>query len=183
MMPTTMLDTFRDNFYRFLPKINEKDLVYLRNSIMDWKVNGLNEGFDFINPNEKIINEAKDYAYNLLKENMVEFTEEEIDRYYSHDKYRVFNEELWKQDQKIKSKRVQYLGRFNGSLDYTWEPILQELDELMSNYVSSQNYSNVKIVKECNNGAILNSDSEWVDNKLIWSYNITNNILLYDEWV
>jgi len=33
--------------------VNGKDLPYLNGITMDWKRQGLNEGFDFINPNEK----------------------------------------------------------------------------------------------------------------------------------
>jgi iron-sulfur cluster assembly protein len=40
-------------FSEFIVKIYTRDLVYIRGTVMDWKKNGLNEGFDFINPNEK----------------------------------------------------------------------------------------------------------------------------------
>ncbi len=33
--------------------VNGKDLPYLNGLTMDWKRQGLNEGFDFSNPNEK----------------------------------------------------------------------------------------------------------------------------------
>ena len=33
--------------------VNGRDLPYLDGITMDWKREGLNEGFDFINPNEK----------------------------------------------------------------------------------------------------------------------------------
>ena len=33
--------------------VDPKSLVFLDGITMDWKRNGLNEGFDFINPNEK----------------------------------------------------------------------------------------------------------------------------------
>ena len=33
--------------------VDAKSLVYLTGLTMDWVRNGLNEGFDFINPNEK----------------------------------------------------------------------------------------------------------------------------------
>ena len=32
--------------------VNSRDLVYLQGLQMDWKRNGLNEGFEFVNPNE-----------------------------------------------------------------------------------------------------------------------------------
>jgi len=34
-------------------KVNVKDSVYLQGLTMDWVKNGLNEGFDFQNPNER----------------------------------------------------------------------------------------------------------------------------------
>lgn len=37
----------------FVVLIDAKSLVYLNGLTMDWVRNGLNEGFDFINPNEK----------------------------------------------------------------------------------------------------------------------------------
>jgi len=37
----------------FVLLIDAKSLVYLNGLTMDWVRNGLNEGFDFINPNEK----------------------------------------------------------------------------------------------------------------------------------
>lgn len=37
----------------FIVKINVKDSVYLKGLTMDWVRNGLNEGFEFRNPNER----------------------------------------------------------------------------------------------------------------------------------
>ena len=37
----------------FVVLIDAKSIVYLNGLTMDWVRNGLNEGFDFINPNEK----------------------------------------------------------------------------------------------------------------------------------
>jgi len=37
----------------FVILIDAKSLVYLNGLTMDWVRNGLNEGFDFVNPNEK----------------------------------------------------------------------------------------------------------------------------------
>jgi iron-sulfur cluster assembly protein len=37
----------------FVVKINEKHAVYLNGLTMDWVQSGLNEGFEFINPNER----------------------------------------------------------------------------------------------------------------------------------
>jgi iron-sulfur cluster assembly protein len=33
--------------------VNMKDLPYITGTTMDWQSNGLNEGFDFVNPNER----------------------------------------------------------------------------------------------------------------------------------
>jgi len=32
--------------------VDPKSIVYLNNMVMDWTKKGLNEGFDFVNPNE-----------------------------------------------------------------------------------------------------------------------------------
>jgi iron-sulfur cluster assembly protein len=37
----------------FVILIDAKSLVYLNGLTMDWVRNGLNEGFDFVNPNER----------------------------------------------------------------------------------------------------------------------------------
>ena len=37
----------------FIVLVDAKSLVYLNGLTMDWVRNGLNEGFDFINPNER----------------------------------------------------------------------------------------------------------------------------------
>lgn len=37
----------------FVILVDAKSLVYLKGITMDWVRNGLNEGFDFVNPNEK----------------------------------------------------------------------------------------------------------------------------------
>ena len=37
----------------FVVLVSQKDVPYLNGLTMDWVRNGLNEGFDFINPNER----------------------------------------------------------------------------------------------------------------------------------
>ena len=37
----------------FVVLVDAKSLVYLNGLTMDWTRNGLNEGFDFVNPNER----------------------------------------------------------------------------------------------------------------------------------
>lgn len=50
--PTT-LDCAVEEFDTFKIWIEEKHIPYLQGMVMDWKKKGLNEGFDFSNPNEK----------------------------------------------------------------------------------------------------------------------------------
>lgn len=44
-------ETFDSNNVRIF--VDPKSLVYIRNTTVDWKKQGLNEGFEFINPAEK----------------------------------------------------------------------------------------------------------------------------------
>jgi hypothetical protein len=85
--------------------------------------------------------------------------------------------EISKKDKTISVRRVQYLGRFNEKLDEKWNEILLNLDEVMSKCFKDKRYENVKLRKECSNGVILHSDSEFSDNGfLFWTYkNIENN--------
>lgn len=46
-------DYIIQNYHNFELLIEEKHLPYVRDMVMDWKKQGLNEGFDFSNPNEK----------------------------------------------------------------------------------------------------------------------------------
>jgi hypothetical protein len=77
----------------------------------------------------------------------------------------------------IEIRRVQYLGRFNERLSEEWNPTLNRLDLVMTKCVEDKRYENVKLKKECANGVVLHSDSEW--NKfggLQWvQKNIENN--------
>lgn len=76
---------------------------------------------------------------------------------------------LKKKDEKITISRVQYLGRYNSSLNDNWKYPMEKLDEIMQEYVSSDFFDTVKIQKELKNGKILHSDSEWDGDKLVWS--------------
>jgi len=73
--------------------------------------------------------------------------------------------------------RVQYLGRFNERLGEEWNPALSRLDYVMDDCIQDDRYENVKLKKECANGVILHSDSEWNDKgRLKWTHkNIENN--------
>jgi len=81
--------------------------------------------------------------------------------------------------------RVQYLGRFNERLGQEWNTVLSRLDFVMDDCIQDERYENVKLMKECANGVVLHSDSEWNDSgRLVWSqkniessyYTIYNNI-------
>ena len=77
----------------------QKDDEYNKNQSIKHENNN-----NSINTSKNTIKKRKQ-PFNQRELDMgIRFTEEEIDRYYSHDKYRVFNEELYKKDQKIKSK-------------------------------------------------------------------------------
>ena len=84
---------------------------------------------------------------------------------------------LEKKDNKILVSRVQYLGRFNMGLSSEWSNVLSLLDKTMEKCISDKRYSNVKIIKECTNGAVLKSDSDWsIYGRLDWTYkNIEGN--------
>jgi hypothetical protein len=73
--------------------------------------------------------------------------------------------------------RVQHLGRFNERLGEEWNPVLSRLDYVMDDCIQDDRYENVKLKKECANGVILDSDSEWNnEGRLEWTHkNIENN--------
>jgi hypothetical protein len=84
---------------------------------------------------------------------------------------------LHKDEDGIWVNRVQYLGRFNERLSQEWNSALSRLDYVMDDCIRDKRYENVKLKKECANGVILHSDSEWNDKgRLEWAYkNIENN--------
>lgn len=78
---------------------------------------------------------------------------------------------LNKVNDKVEVKRVQSLGRFNYKLDEEWNDVLFKLDEVVLSSVKDKRFETVKITKECKNGVILNSDSEFDHGgKLRWTY-------------
>lgn len=83
--------------------------------------------------------------------------------------YELFKD---KETNKINIDRVQFLGRFNKSLELEWNKALLKLDEIMLSCVRDKRYSNVKISKKCANGILLESDSDWNEEtgKLRWTY-------------
>lgn len=77
-------------------------------------------------------------------------------------------------------ERVQSLGRFNGKLSDEWNGALFSLDEMMLSYINDKNFDTVKIIKECKNGHVFESNSIWSENgKLIWDKQKTNHVRLY----
>jgi hypothetical protein len=82
--------------------------------------------------------------------------------------------------------RVQYLGRFNEKLGQEWNPVLSRLDYVMDDCIQDKRYENVKLMKECANGIVLHSDSEWGENgRLVWTQkNIeSSHYTIYDNVV
>lgn len=84
---------------------------------------------------------------------------------------------LTKKDDVISATRIQSLGKFNQKLEEQWTPILLKLDEQVLSCIRDKRYEPVKLVKKCNNGTILNSDTYWnKEGKLRWVIqNIENN--------
>jgi hypothetical protein len=61
------------------------------------------------------------------------------------------------------------LGKFNQKLDAQWTTVLLKLDQVVLSCVRDERFETVKLTKECNNGAVLNSDTYWNnDGKLRW---------------
>jgi hypothetical protein len=77
----------------------------------------------------------------------------------------------------IHADRVQSLGKFNQKLDEEWTPVLLKLDQQVLSCVRDGRFDTVKLIKECNNGVTLKSDSYWDDiGNLKWTYkNIDND--------
>lgn len=84
---------------------------------------------------------------------------------------------IYKDNGGIWVNRVQYVGRFNERLSNEWDVALHKLDYMMVKCVEDERYENVKLKKECANGVVLYSDSEWNDKgRLEWTHkNIQNN--------
>ena len=80
---------------------------------------------------------------------------------------------------KIKFERIQTLGRFNSSLEESWNNVLKILDTRLNSIIENNFYQNVKLIKECANGVKLESDSEFDTNGYLrWTY---KSIIQY-EW-
>jgi hypothetical protein len=85
-------------------------------------------------------------------------------------------------DKKIKCKRVQSLGKYNGVLSDEWTQWILKLDLKMSYYVNDNRFETVKITKKCNNGTFLESDSYWDENGVIRWANKIDEKTKY-EWI
>jgi hypothetical protein len=77
---------------------------------------------------------------------------------------------ITKQDDKVKIKRIQSLGKFNNKLGEEWNDVLFKLDDVVLSCLKDKRFKTVKIDKECKNGVKFNSDSYWENNELKWSY-------------
>ena len=73
-----------------------------------------------------------------------------------------------KEEDKVKIKNVQCLGRFNGRLTPEWDKPVEILNERMDKIVKDKRFETVKLKKVCTNGTELFSNSEWKDNRLVW---------------
>jgi hypothetical protein len=84
---------------------------------------------------------------------------------------------LTKKDDVIYADRVQSLGKFNQKLEEDWTTVLLKLDQVVLSCVRDKRFETVKLIKKCNNGMTLNSDTHWNDSGLLrWTFtNIENN--------
>ena len=92
---------------------------------------------------------------------------------YSEDRATI-EYQLYREDDKVKCRRVQSLGKYNGKLSDEWMHWLLKLDLKMLYYVNDDRFEPVKITKKCYNGTFFESDSYWEedgflkwDNKII----------------
>lgn len=78
---------------------------------------------------------------------------------------------LYKQNDLLKFKRIQSLGKFNGKLDENWGQPLLKLDTRMLYYINDKRFEPVKLKKETSTGKVLESDSIFSsDGSLRWFY-------------
>jgi hypothetical protein len=79
--------------------------------------------------------------------------------------------QLYREDDKVKCRRVQSLGKYNGKLSDEWIHWLLKLDLKMLYYVNDDRFEPVKITKKCYNGAFFESGSYWdEDGFLKWTH-------------
>jgi hypothetical protein len=81
--------------------------------------------------------------------------------------------QLYREDDKVKCRRVQSLGKYNGKLSDEWTHWLLKLDLKMLYYVNDDRFEPVKITKKCYNGTFFESGSYWgEDGFLNWDNKI-----------
>jgi hypothetical protein len=80
---------------------------------------------------------------------------------------------LYMENDKVKVKMIQDRIRFNQNPTEEWKEALEILNKRVEKYVNSKFYENVKIEKECMNGAKLMSDSVWFLDRLEWENGLT----------
>ena len=81
--------------------------------------------------------------------------------------------QLYRENDKVKCRRVQSLGKYNGKLSDEWIHWLLKLDLKMLYYVNDDRFESVKITKKCYNGTFFESDSYWgEDGFLKWDNKI-----------
>jgi len=81
--------------------------------------------------------------------------------------------QLYREDDKVKCRRVQSLGKYNGKLSDEWTHWLLKLDLKMLYYVNDDRFEPVKITKKCYNGTFFESSSYWdEDGFLKWDNKI-----------
>jgi len=81
--------------------------------------------------------------------------------------------QLYREDDKVKCRRVQSLGKYNGKLSDEWTHWLLKLDLKMLYYVNDDRFEPVKITKKSYNGTFFESDSYWdEDGFLKWDNKI-----------
>ena len=69
---------------------------------------------------------------------------------------------------------VQSRIKYNGNPTEDWKSAIEELDILVSSYVDSEHYENVKLKKTCKNGVVLETESDWNGSFLEFKDSITN---------
>jgi len=122
-------------------------------------------GDDWINQDEDFISNTLNCEYGI--------GDRSIPRKDSRDSNEraTIEYQLSKVGDKVKYRRIQSLGKYNGKLPETWLYYILKMDSRMSNYVNHKNFETVKITKKCSNGIELHSDSYWDEDGLIkWTH-------------
>lgn len=75
----------------------------------------------------------------------------------------------------IYADRVQTLGKYNSTIDSSWDDALKILDERVNKVFSDSRFETVKLKKKCANGVELFSDSEFSDDGYLgWTFKTMN---------